>query len=107
PSCVTAIPLPPPPPLFPYTTLFRSLSGRERISQLPPPELERWYTAAAFFHSAGAPLAQMACGSGRTRMCPSQLSRRCPPPQSKRDRKSTRLNSSHVSISYAVFCLKK
>src|SRR5699024_12312784 len=28
-------------------------------------------------------------------------------PQTKRDRKSTRLNSSHVSISYAVFCLKK
>src|SRR5207249_10773017 len=28
------------------------------------------------------------------------------PPQSRQDRKSTRLNSSHVSISYAVFCLK-
>src|SRR5690625_5577919 len=35
---------------------------------------------------------------------------RCPPqatPRSPRDRKSTRLNSSHVAISYAVFCLKK
>src|SRR5699024_11734443 len=30
-----------------------------------------------------------------------------PPQQQPRDRKSTRLNSSHVSISYAVFCLKK
>src|SRR5204863_4001383 len=29
------------------------------------------------------------------------------PPQAGRDRKSTRLNSSHVEISYAVFCLKK
>src|SRR5215475_15043382 len=29
------------------------------------------------------------------------------PPQLRRDRKSTRLNSSHVKISYAVFCLKK
>src|SRR5699024_2095651 len=29
------------------------------------------------------------------------------PPSDRRDRKSTRLNSSHVSISYAVFCLKK
>src|SRR5207249_6382684 len=29
------------------------------------------------------------------------------PPRGRRDRKSTRLNSSHVSISYAVFCLKK
>src|SRR5207249_11246857 len=34
--------------------------------------------------------------------------RRCSgPPTTKPDRKSTRLNSSHVSISYAVFCLKK
>src|SRR5207249_9689664 len=31
----------------------------------------------------------------------------CPPGRGSRDRKSTRLNSSHVSISYAVFCLKK
>src|SRR5947209_12302588 len=30
-----------------------------------------------------------------------------PPPAAKRDRKSTRLNSSHANISYAVFCLKK
>src|SRR6266513_5418539 len=30
-----------------------------------------------------------------------------PTPESRQDRKSTRLNSSHVSISYAVFCLKK
>src|SRR5437870_11434231 len=35
-------------------------------------------------------------------------SRRCPRPLcGRRDRKSTRLNSSHVAISYAVFCLKK
>src|SRR5437868_12510558 len=33
--------------------------------------------------------------------------RRFAPGRSRRDRKSTRLNSSHVSISYAVFCLKK
>src|SRR5437868_11106818 len=31
----------------------------------------------------------------------------CVPPEHEQDRKSTRLNSSHVSISYAVFCLKK
>src|SRR5437868_13024571 len=36
---------------------------------------------------------------------PPRSSRRCPP--ARPDRKSTRLNSSHVSISYAVFCLKK
>src|SRR5215813_14343186 len=41
-------------------------------------------------------------GSWR-RACPLAL----PRPYSRRDRKSTRLNSSHVRISYAVFCLKK
>src|SRR5438445_10174743 len=33
--------------------------------------------------------------------------RKSPPNQRRRDRKSTRLNSSHANISYAVFCLKK
>src|SRR3712207_8003406 len=48
--------------------------------------------------------------SSRPRTCPSwccakhRSSRPCCPP---RDRKSTRLNSSHANISYAVFCLKK
>src|SRR5690242_20857639 len=47
----------------------------------------------------------------RSRRC--SASARCrtarhpPPPDCARDRKSTRLNSSHMSISYAVFCLKK
>src|SRR5436853_3179506 len=39
--------------------------------------------------------------------CPAELPRRPPPPKLCRDRKSTRLNSSHLGISYAVFCLKK
>src|SRR5699024_11740205 len=45
--------------------------------------------------------------------CPTRRSstswtrRSCPSPPCRGDRKSTRLNSSHVSISYAVFCLKK
>src|SRR5436309_8653548 len=69
-----------PPPgstLFPYTTLFRSRGG------FPPPR--------AF---------------SRARGC-SSPSRRRRLPRGPRDRKSTRLNSSHVKISYAVFCLKK
>src|SRR5438874_10356926 len=41
----------------------------------------------------------------RMRCSPSRRSPSCVPPW--RDRKSTRLNSSHVEISYAVFCLKK
>src|SRR2546430_12834654 len=71
---------PPRSTLFPYTTLFRSIVG---------PGLERQAAARE-------PLAQ-----------PSQLRRGQPLVRSPRDRKSTRLNSSHSQISYAVFCLKK
>src|SRR2546421_3816875 len=39
--------------------------------------------------------------------CVSGLARNCPTSPSSSDRKSTRLNSSHDQISYAVFCLKK
>src|SRR5437762_7100221 len=72
-----------PPPrstLFPYTTLFRSRSNR----QLPGPDQ----------------------GRRRRRR---RLERRQPDGRRglERDRKSTRLNSSHRCISYAVFCLKK
>src|SRR3989337_3541168 len=45
----------------------------------------------------------ISCGKPKTRCC----SRRGPRRGSRQDRKSTRLNSSHGSISYAVFCLKK
>src|SRR3712207_7017863 len=41
------------------------------------------------------------------RVRPAGLPRRPPSPPQGRDRKSTRLNSSHANISYAVFCLKK
>src|SRR5690349_23772710 len=71
---------PPRSTLFPYTTLFRSLRRR----------------AGASFVRAGA-------RSGRTRGGRPRAKRRPP----RVDRKSTRLNSSHVEISYAVFCLKK
>src|SRR5439155_12319736 len=75
-----------PPPkstLFPYTTLFRSRNPREA---------EGGWTRLA----AGR-------RGGNLRACRSPRDLR---PQD-RDRKSTRLNSSHVAISYAVFCLKK
>src|SRR2546427_4735983 len=74
---------PPRSTLFPYTTLFRS--PRCRGSRSPPRRRGRSGTDA---RSRGAPR------RGRVR---SPLS----------DRKSTRLNSSHSQISYAVFCLKK
>src|SRR5689334_24691666 len=72
---------PPRSTLFPYTTLFRS--GRIRGQRA------RRSTPAGCRDRVGA----------RAR------GRRAPP--LGRDRKSTRLNSSHSSISYAVFCLKK
>src|SRR5699024_12409462 len=101
------VPPPPSPPLFPYTTLFRSPaealgqlceqggaervgSGEERIAH---PEVDRVPGGAVvvahgdeLLHQPQVPVVVLI---GRA------------------DRKSTRLNSSHVSISYAVFCLKK
>src|SRR5438105_10093793 len=74
---------PPRSTLFPYTTLFRSLSIRRRTR-------------------CGR------SGHGREEAADGgQLLRQCRRPCRCRDRKSTRLNSSHEWISYAVFCLKK
>src|SRR2546429_4567087 len=76
---------PPRSTLFPYTTLFRSVEGRHH--------------GARELGGAGRP-------GERTR--PLVPGRRDPGPVPARgDRKSTRLNSSHGYISYAVFCLKK
>src|SRR5437660_5015874 len=72
---------PPRSTLFPYTTLFRS------PSQLAPPPRASW------------PALGLRKRSWMLRMWRASAVRR--------DRKSTRLNSSHVAISYAVFCLKK
>src|SRR2546430_11585874 len=84
---------PPRSPLFPYTTLFRSRA------QAAPQDHERATRSEARQAPRGP--------AGRTR--PVQLPVRTvavgTPPE--RDRKSTRLNSSHSQISYAVFCLKK
>src|SRR5438067_7932315 len=72
---------PPRSTLFPYTTLFRSLAGPlEAI--VPEPSADERAEHSRHDHDRAE--------SGR-----------------RLDRKSTRLNSSHVSISYAVFCLKK
>src|SRR2546429_4247682 len=80
---------PPRSTLFPYTTLFRSVGvvGRALRLQVPRrvPRLEAALEAVA-----------AECAAGRLRV-----------DELVRDRKSTRLNSSHGYISYAVFCLKK
>src|SRR5258708_29028904 len=80
---------PPRSTLFPYTTLFRSLSSplgrRRRLAPLrvtPNTRVSCGAVKKDSFHNLRAPAAS-------------------------RDRKSTRLNSSHQIISYAVFCLKK
>src|SRR3989442_9289918 len=75
---------PPRSTLFPYTTLFRS-----RISTMK--------TAFLGLGSMGLPLARHLLQAGHT----------VTGQRKAQDRKSTRLNSSHVRISYAVFCLKK
>src|SRR3989442_11936336 len=81
---------PPRSTLFPYTTLFRSLfRARDRAGpSCPSPRFE----VEANFHVGWV-------GSERRHM-KIRLNL-------ETDRKSTRLNSSHVRISYAVFCLKK
>src|SRR6266496_4562857 len=69
---------PPRSTLFPYTTLFRSRRGAHWL-----------------------PARRRARRRAPSRLAAPQA------PHRPRDRKSTRLNSSHVEISYAVFCLKK
>src|SRR3712207_8804346 len=91
-SCVFFLMIrrPPRSTLFPYTTLFRSLDGdvgRPRVGVLQVPE----------FPDAVTDL--------RGERPPVGVVGRHPAPHV--DRKSTRLNSSHANISYAVFCLKK
>src|SRR2546422_6890394 len=82
---------PPRSTLFPYTTLFRSLPGAGLAGSGIP--LDVGGVAPAQADDAAC----MVVEPGRTAVSQSHA----------RDRKSTRLNSSHGYISYAVFCLKK
>src|SRR3712207_7441967 len=81
---------PPRSTLFPYTTLFRSVLRQLR-------RLHQRQRHLAHSLSAGGPL--------RAVPCPLPTAYCLLP--TRPDRKSTRLNSSHANISYAVFCLKK
>src|SRR5437773_6856972 len=82
-----------PPPistLFPYTTLFRSAFDKNRLwKRRIQPALGRFKVQDVNEEDAGAVV-----------RAPLRL-------DANGDRKSTRLNSSHITISYAVFCLKK
>src|SRR5438045_6814016 len=79
------LPRPPTSTLFPYTTLFRSLKQQSllRLTQLEKDVVTDVDNAVKI---VDATFSQVTA---------------------TRDRKSTRLNSSHLGISYAVFCLKK
>src|SRR3712207_8804329 len=81
---------PPRSTLFPYTTLFRSsveridlATGASTTVQKSKTGVWNWFADPAGFVRAGVEYGK------------------------RQDRKSTRLNSSHANISYAVFCLKK
>src|SRR5438270_3838604 len=84
---------PPRSTLFPYTTLFRSEEDRRRARR---------------DDGGGGEAVRGGDGEGQAVSEGCVLSRSCSlSPVLRGDRKSTRLNSSHSQISYAVFCLKK
>src|SRR3712207_7493107 len=85
---------PPRSTLFPYTTLFRSLNEAEETDGQDDEEQRRLKFHLKQFVDAMAPVNFLLTN-------PSALRRIA------EDRKSTRLNSSHANISYAVFCLIK
>src|SRR3712207_6885023 len=86
---------PPRSTLFPYTTLFRSR----------PPHFAPKAKRCIFIFMEGAP-SQMDLFDPKPKL--NELNgQKLPDSLVKKDRKSTRLNSSHANISYAVFCLKK
>src|SRR5207302_6866828 len=97
-----------PPPLFtlfPYTTLFRS--PPVGIRRRPPGSWSSETTVDGYDALPWTPsfvsLMRNSRGRNRTRRTLGRPVDRF----DRSDRKSTRLNSSHVKISYAVFCLKK
>src|SRR2546430_13228555 len=91
---------PPRSTLFPYTTLFRSLPGVRDAAVVGVPDAEYGQRLAAYV--VPRPGARLSGDDVRDHVH-ERLARFAVP----RDRKSTRLNSSHSQISYAVFCLKK
>src|SRR5690349_22472308 len=91
---------PPTPTLFPYTTLFRSPAhGRAVLGITGPPGAGKSTLTEALLAELGPDVGHLPMDGFH--LADVQLDRL------GLDRKSTRLNSSHVEISYAVFCLKK
>src|SRR3712207_8157936 len=84
---------PPRSTLFPYTTLFRSTEVRSYVNVIATP---KGGTHVGGFEAAVTKTLNDALRDSKTLKV-----------AEPEDRKSTRLNSSHANISYAVFCLKK
>src|SRR2546427_2533141 len=83
---------PPRSTLFPYTTLFRSLQALVAEGLVPKADADKLIADRRLHRGDHHPLVVIAAVQPAIR---------------DQDRKSTRLNSSHSQISYAVFCLKK
>src|SRR5690554_7044044 len=95
---------PPRSTLFPYTTLFRSRA----LILLPTRELaQQTLKQVALFARYTFIKAELVTGGEDFKIQASRMRRNPDILIGTPDRKSTRLNSSHVRISYAVFCLKK
>src|SRR5258705_3100809 len=94
---------PPRSTLFPYTTLFRSVPGGEIVSPGRPDDQSPG-SAAGSLGAARRPFRVRDQGREHGVL---GTARALVDPIPTEDRKSTRLNSSHLGISYAVFCLKK
>src|SRR3712207_8993381 len=96
---------PPRSTLFPYTTLFRSVIAGDVVADADGDQLDRRARLDPADHLAEVALQIGAAVHRQGRIVDRRAVRdhHHDPP----DRKSTRLNSSHANISYAVFCLKK
>src|SRR3712207_8370435 len=88
---------PPRSTLFPYTTLFRSVVDLGVGSGSHAEQTAAVMVGLERFFLANRPRAILVVGDVNSTMAAAIVA----------DRKSTRLNSSHANISYAVFCLKK
>src|SRR3712207_7326019 len=90
---------PPRSTLFPYTTLFRSDQGPDHLRVGAEPASGQW--------TARLPVGGVDVGPELPFLVDADDRAVLVDPHFVGDRKSTRLNSSHANISYAVFCLKK
>src|SRR5256885_12978938 len=88
---------PPRSPLFPYTTLFRSPAFPNPPPTTPKPLPPGSFSFLQLLGSVDDPIYEYTSFRSQKAMSAGE----------REDRKSTRLNSSHLVISYAVFCLKK